>query len=143
MIRPATLKDKPVIQQMVLKETSRYPLRPDIHKIQDALQEVIEAGRHYAMVAERDGQVEGALLAITNENLWAQRKTCTVVFWMSRSPGDGAALLRRFRQWIKGRRTAIRVAGFSPDIEVDDPRVWELAQRIGFKRYGGSYLYYN
>ncbi len=141
MIRFATVSDLDTLFEMVLKECARYPLRPDQEKIANGLKEILELGRHFAMVAERGGKIEGALLAMTHNNLWAQRANCNVLFWVCPIPGEGADMLRRFRKWVYGRRTAIRVAGFAPDIDVDY-RVWMLASRVGFMRYGGSYLLY-
>jgi hypothetical protein len=85
--------------------------------------------------------VDGVLLAFTSDNAWAQRQNCAVMLWVSKIPGAGAMMLRDFRDWMQGRR-AIRVAGFAPDVELD-PRVWIIAERIGFERHGGAYLLYN
>lgn len=141
MIRPATRDDFEALFELVLKNCAHYPLRPDEEKIESGLKEMIDQGRHFAMVAERGGKIEGALLAMTHSNLWAQRANCGVLLWVSEIPGDGAAMLRRFKKWVYGRRTAVRVAGFTPDIETDH-RVWKLVERVGFKRYGGAYLLY-
>ena len=55
--------------------------------------------------------------------------------------GGGAALLREFRNWIVPRR-GVKVAGMSPDLDIDK-RALQLAERIGFKKNGGAYLIYN
>ena len=141
-IRPATLADRDALVLMAREESARYPhLRFDMQKTRALVTDAISAARHYALVAEEDKVVKGALLAFTSDNAWAQRKNCAVMFWVSSIPGTGAAMLRQFRDWVKSRR-AIKVAGFAPDIDVD-PRVWSLAERIGFERHGGAYLLYN
>ena len=124
-----------------MEQTELYPrLRPDPDKIRALIVDSISAPRHYAFVVQ-DRKVDGVLLAFTSNNAWAQRQNCAVMLWVSKIPGAGAAMLRDFRDWMQGRR-AIRVAGFAPDVELD-PRVWILAERIGFERHGGAYLLYN
>ncbi len=120
-----------------------YPrLRPDTAKIRSLGIEAISTAKHYALVAvHEDGSLMGALIAFTSTNAWAQRQNTHVMLWISMAPGVGAAMLRQFRDWVLSRR-AIKVAGFSPDVDLD-PRIWKLAERIGFKRYGGAYLLYN
>ncbi len=141
-IRSATLADRDAILLMAREEAKRYPrLKFDMQKTQALIIDAISAARHYALVAEENGVVKGALLAFTSDNVWAQRKNCAVMFWVSAIPGAGATMLRQFRDWVKSRR-AIRVAGFAPDVDLD-PRVWKLAEKIGFERHGGAYLLYN
>lgn len=144
IIRPATLADRVTLTAMAFEHAQEsYPrLKPDVEKMSGLVIEAISTSRHYAWVAERDdGKVRGAIIGLTNNNAWAQRQNCAVMFWVSLIPGAGATLLRGFRDWVKERR-AIRVAGFAPDIDLD-PRVWILAERIGFERHGGAYLLYN
>lgn len=144
IIRPATLSDLNRIIDIATEATLMYPrMRMDKAKIKALGVDAISAARHYALVTERDegGYIDGVLIAFVTENAWAQRQNAQVMLWVSRSPGSGAAMLRKFRDWVKSRR-AIKVAGFAPDLDLD-PRVLELAERIGFKRHGGAYLLYN
>lgn len=144
IIRPATLADKNVLMAISLSHAEElYPrMKPDIAKIDGLVTEAISTAKHYAWVAERDdGKVRAAVVAFTTDNAWAQRQNSAVMLWVSVIPGAGATLLRGFRDWVLSRR-AIRVAGFAPDVELD-PRVWKLAERIGFERHGGAYLLYN
>lgn len=141
LIRPATLSDQDRILDLAMEQTELYPrLRPDPDKIRALIVDSISAPRHFAIVVQ-ERKVDGVLLAFTSNNAWAQRQNCAVMLWVSKIPGAGAAMLRDFRDWMQGRR-AIRVAGFAPDVELD-PRVWILAERIGFERHGGAYLLYN
>jgi hypothetical protein len=141
IIRPAVLADQTRILDLALEQAELYPrMRPDTDKMKALIVDSISAPRHYAIVVQ-EHQVDGVLLAFTSNNAWAQRQNCAVMLWVSKVPGEGATLLRSFRDWVKGRR-AIRVAGFAPDVELD-PRVWILAERIGFERHGGAYLLYN
>jgi len=143
IIRPATLSDLNRILDIAMETAVMYPnMRPDQRKMRALGVDAISAARHYALVTEReDGFIDGVLIAFVTDNAWSQRQNAQVMLWVSRFPGSGAAMLRKFRDWVKSRR-AIKVAGFAPDVELD-PRVLELAERIGFKRHGGAYLLYN
>lgn len=140
-IRPATLADRKAVLALAYEQADKYPLKRDLRKMDALFTDVVSAARHYALVAEEGGVVKGALLAFTSDNAWAQRQNCGIMFWVSKISGAGAAMLRQFRDWVKSRR-AIKVAGFAPDVDLD-PRVWVLADRIGFQRHGGAYLLYN
>lgn len=142
IIRPATLSDRNAVLALAYEQAEKYPLlRRDAPKMNELFTDVVSAARHYGFVAEQNGEVKGVLLAFTVNNAWAQRQSCGVMLWVSKIPGAGAEMLRQFRDWIKSRR-AIKVAGFAPDVDLD-PRVWMLAERIGFQRHGGAYLLYN
>jgi hypothetical protein len=144
MIRPATLHDVDAIFEIAMNETVRYPLlQPDRAKIRKGIVRSISAAKHFAWVSEsRAGIVKGALIGLTSDNLWAQRQNCLVTLWISEIVGDGARLLRAFKMWVQSRRV-IRIAGFVIDTNHIDRRAWKLAEHIGFKRYGGTYLMYN
>jgi hypothetical protein len=142
VIRPAVLADKEVILDVLEPYTDRYPVRADYDRAKKALTQMLSGREHFTWVSEDDdGTVCGVLLGLTGDNLWAQRKNCNILAWVSTIPGDGAKLLREFRNWVRSRR-AIKVAGMCPDLDVD-PRIWQLAERIGFKKHGGSHLLYN
>ena len=142
IIRPATLSDLGQLLELAMEQASNYPeLKPDRDKIRALIIDGLSTAKHWAHVVDEGNRITGALFAFTTENVWAQRQNSAVMFWVSKTPGAGATMLRRFRDWVKTRR-AIRVAGFAPDIDLD-PRVWQLAERIGFQRYGGAYLLYS
>ena len=145
IIRPATLADLDAIIDIAMEQTLKYPrLRAEKHKIKALITKSISAARHFSWVVERDtGQIDGALIAFTADNAWAQRQHCSVILWVCShwSAGGGVAMLRQFRDWVLSRR-AIKVAGFTPDVDLD-PRVWMLAEKVGFKPSGGAYLLYN
>jgi hypothetical protein len=139
MIRPATMFDAQQIVDLAVPLMAKYPLMADVGRTRDLMRLLISSRAHFAWVADNDGAVTGALLAATGDNAWAKKKHSAVLLWLSRTAGDGAALLRKYRDWVL-TRPVIRVAGFSPDINDIDPRAWKLAERIGFERHGGSYL---
>ena len=143
MIRPATLADLNAIFEIALIEANRYPkLLPDRQKIRKGITAAISSAKHFVWVSEDDGRVNGALVAVSSNNLWAQRENCLVALWKARVVGDGRKMMKEFLKWVDARRI-IRVAGIVPDNNEIDPLVWSLAERLGFRKHGGAYLLYN
>ena len=144
MIRPATLADLETIIAIGEAEARVYDrLKPDFKKIRKIGIMAISSANHFCWVSEdRPGNVTGALVAVSSDNLWAQRQNCIVTLWKSMVVGDGRRMMREFLKWVDTRRI-IRVAGIVPDNNQTDPRVWNLMERLGFRRYGGAYLIYN
>ena len=144
MIRPAILADVDAIFSIAVHETAGYDrLRLDVDKIRKGITQAISSARHFAWVAvDSQDRPCGALIGLTSENLWAQRKNCFIALWASDIPGEGRKLLKEFRDWVLSRR-AIRVAGFVPDSDHVDWRAYAIAERMGFKRNGGTFLLYN
>ena len=75
------------------------------------------------------------------KSAWARKHFVTVTAWVSNVPGEGATMLRMFKQWFTGR-AAIRAAGFYFDTPFVDERVADLIERIGFAQHGGAFLLY-
>ena len=121
-----------------------YPrLKFDKEKVRKVLIEVISSAKHFCWVSEHpDKFVTGGIIGTVSNNMWAQRQVCNIPMWTAAEPGDGTKLLMELRKWITSRR-AVKVAGFAPDTDDIDPRVWKLASMLGFKQYGGAYLFYN
>jgi len=143
MIRPATLHDVDAIFIIALQETSFYEgLHPDDEKIRDGITKAISTAKHFVWVSENGDGVSGVLIGLTSRNLWAQRFNCIVPLWTSKIIGDGRKLLLAFKTWVQPRR-AIRIAGFVCDSDHIDQRAFNLAERMGFTRCGGAYLFYN
>jgi hypothetical protein len=140
-IRPATMGDMEVVLQLAKEQAKRYPLKVDQSKMVQLFREGVSSAQNFVWVVEDEGRVGGVIAAFTADNLWAQRRNCNIVLWVSEVPGGGAALLRKFRDWVKPRH-GVKVAGMSPDLDIDG-RALRLAERIGFKKHGGSYLLYN
>lgn len=138
MIRPATLADGKMILELVSPYVERYPLTPDPIKMKQILGTAISSAQHFAYVDEVDGEIQGVLIGMSGDNLWARKRNCNILAWIAKVPGQGAALLRHFRDWVS-QRPILRVAGACPDIDLDE-RVWRLAERIGFERHGGAFL---
>lgn len=144
MIRPATLGDVKAIAHIANRYAQLYPLlRPSKEKINALVIDAISSARHFCYVSEDHyGDVTGVIAGMCNENTWAERQACHIMLWVSKVVGDGRKMLAELKKWIRSRR-AVRVVGFAPDTDAIDPRVWTLVQRIGFRKAGGAYLYYN
>lgn len=118
-----------------------YPqLRIDVKRVSDQLEN--PSRFDYAKVVQYEGAVRGALIARVGPNLWAQRDHAAILLWYCNLPGGGAKLLRNFREWVSSTRR-IRVAGFAHDTVHMNTTMLKLAERVGFKRNGGAYLFYN
>ena len=143
MIRPAVLADADVIFDLAVESAQGYErLHMDYDKMRKGIRNAISSATHFAWVSEVESYVDGVLIGLTGENLWAQRKNCIVALWKANTPGEGRKLLAEFRAWVRSRR-AIRVAGIVPDSNHVDWRAYALADRMGFKRNGGVFLLCN
>lgn len=143
MIRPATLADLNAINEIAHIEAAKYAkLLADPKKIRAGITTAISSAKHFCWVSEDDGRVNGALVALSSNNLWAQRDNCIVALWKACVVGDGRKMMREFLKWVDARRI-IRVAGIVPDNNHVDPLVWSLVERLGFRKCGGAYLLYN
>jgi hypothetical protein len=91
MIRPAILHDVDAIFDIAMSEAERYEMiRPDKEKMRKGIIQSISSARHFAWVSEdRAGVVKGALIGLTSDNLWAQRKNCLISLWKTTVVGDG------------------------------------------------------
>lgn len=143
-IRRATSKDaRDIFEACKNVAQALYPeMKMDVEKVSDGVRLAIKDNTHFVWVSEdNEGKFAGALIALSGQNLWAQRKHAHVVFWVCSFRGDGAALLREFRKWVRATR-AIRIAGLFPDCDIDE-RALVLAERIGFKKHGRAFLMLN
>lgn len=141
-VREATVADRPAILAIATELSKQYPgLKKDVEKMHGAITEVITSPKYFSQVSEIDGEIKGVILCITQEHMWAQRKTSNVVLWYSGVPGEGVKLLRAYRAWIK-RNRAVKIAGMCPDTDLS-PRTLRIAELVGFEKHGGSYLLYN
>jgi hypothetical protein len=143
MIRDATRADRSVLTLIGKVQAKRYPkLKADVEKIHEVVTEAIDNPGHYCRVlVDGDKTIRGALLALTCDHLWAQRKSSQIIAWYANQPGAGAKLLRDYRDWVKSGRF-VKVAGMTPDLDLD-PRILKIAERTGFTKHGGAYLLYN
>ena len=144
MIRKATFKDKHAIFEIACEQARRkHPeLKADVARMTGAVAAVVQDPAHFAWVAvDTEDKVKGALVAVTCDNLWAQRKHSQILLWQSDLPGEGLRLLIQYRKWVEAQR-ALRFAGLAPGTEVD-ATVWKIAERAGFKAASEARILYN
>ncbi len=99
--------------------------------IEETARACIASAQHFAWVAEKDGRVQGALVAMTQPLVLYERSYANVLMWdCTRVPGAGVALMREFVRWVKGR-PAIKLVQYTGERNAD-PRVAKLVQRLGF-----------
>ena len=141
MLRPATLSDLADIVGFAEQHAEKYPyLQPNGDKIKKLITMAISSASSFAYVDDTDGKVTGALVGLTNENMWANKHNCQIVVWRSDRNGAGRELLRKFKTWIEPRR-AIRIAGVVFDFDTRKG-VKHLLEQNGFSKHGGAYLWH-
>lgn len=118
-----------------------YPeLIPDIGKEVALLQQWVADTTQYTRCVGGSGHPDAVLIAKTGDNAWATRKHATIMLWYSAKPGAGAALLRDFREWVRGQKQ-IALAGFMDDFGVRHG-LRRLVTRAGFEQRGGAYCFF-
>lgn len=145
MIRAMVAADHPAIRIRGEALAARmYPeLIPDVAKEVELLKE-LGIQPNYARVVGPIGEPKAALLARVVHNAWATKKCAVVMLWYSDIPGQGLALLRDFRRWVKDHPQIV-LAGFSSDWWSgisEHYAVESIARRVGFAPRGGSSLFY-
>jgi len=133
-IRPAVLSDIPAIVDIAVESVSNDPLPVKVDKgsMADTARDAIAGNQHFLWVSEVDGQVVGAVCAVSEKSFWYERQQCSVLLYYTRVPGEGIKLLRELARWIKSR-PVIKVAVMELEPGCD-PRLIKFLQRIGFSR---------
>ena len=142
MIRPAALSDLSALLEMALDHAKNHEgvLTANEDKIKRAIRSAISSASSFAAVSETNGKIDGALLGVTSENLWANKHNCQILIWKSSRAGVGVELLRAFKEWLMPRK-AIRIAGLVFDFEVRKG-VKRILTANGFAQRGGAYLWH-
>ncbi len=142
MIRAVETADLPVIRAAgEALAVKLYPeLIPAIDKEVDLLRQLATDTTQYAKAVGKPGEPRAVLVAKTGDNLWATRRHATILLWYSEIPGAGAALLRDFREWVRGQKS-MALAGLMDDFGFDD-RLKKLLQREEFVERGGAYVFF-
>lgn len=100
-------------------------------KVKEVATDCVSSARHFAMVAEVNGMVEGAVCAFANENLFHKRQQASVVQFYTRAPGEGIKLLRELLKWYQSR-PALRALYFTLEHRAD-PRIIKMLRRLGLQ----------
>lgn len=141
VVRKATTRDVPRIVELAVESVSNNPLPLVIDReaIRDSITEIIASPQHYGVVAEVDGKVVGAVGAHTSPGFWFKRMQCNVLMFYTRTPGAGAAMIRDFTAWVKGR-PIIKMAVFCLEPNMD-PRIGKMLRRLGYTHEFPSFAY--
>ena len=107
-------------------------------KMELLAKECVSATCNFAWVAEKDGEITGAVCAIVTDMLFYERKQATVLQFFCNQPGEGVKLLREFMKWCEAR-PAIKMACFTLEYKVD-PRIGLVLKRLGLKQELPVYL---
>ena len=105
----------------------------------ETTREAIASKQHFVWVSEIEGEVVGAVGAMSERSFWYERQQCSVMLYYTRKPGEGIKLLRQFGKWVKSR-PVIKVAVIELEPETD-PRMLKLLDRIGFGRQSMNCTY--
>lgn len=141
MIREAKPSDVKAIVDLAVESVSRNPLPVNIDReaMADTTREAISGASHFVWVSEIDGEVVGAVGAMSEKSFWYERQQCSVLLYYARVPGEGLKLIRKLAEWIKSRPTIkVAVMELEPDA---DPRLVKYLQRIGFARLSTNCSY--
>ena len=132
MIRKADYADVPHIVRLGIDGLNAYPAkgqRIDTEKLQHIARTCVANERHFAWVAEHEGQVVGALCAVVVDQDVFQRKIASCVqFWCPQA-GEGIKLMREFMGWARPQRK-VKAIMFSMEAGAD-PRIGDLLERLG------------
>ena len=141
LIRRAQLMDLKAIVDLAVESVSNNPLPLVVDRaaMLETAAELIKHGQHFAYVAEKDGEVVGALGAATQAGFWHKRMACSVLMFYSRVAGAGIALMREFARWVKAR-PAIKLAIYTLEPGMD-PRIGKFLRRLGFTHESPTYAY--
>ena len=106
-------------------------LRIDEDKVKAIATECISAPCNFCWVAEKDGEIVGAVTAIVHPMAFYERNQASVVQFYCKDPGQGIKLIRELLSWAKGR-PAIKMVCFTLECRAD-PRIGKLLKRLGLQ----------
>jgi len=143
MIRKLEVADSPMVRTtMQTMAATMYPeLIPDIEKVHWLIRDATSSDKHYARVVGPVGEPKAVLVARVQQNMWAAKKSATVLLWYSKQPGAGAALMRDFKKWV-AKDPQVVMAGLSMDWHGKKNEIACLLVRMGFTDRGGSLVYF-
>jgi hypothetical protein len=98
-------------------------------KVYNVATECVSSSNNFAWVAEKDGEVVGAVCAIVHPIMFYEKRQASVVQYYCTDPGQGIKLLREFMRWAEGR-PVIKMICFTLEIN-SDPRIGDLLAKLG------------
>tara|TARA_R110000803_G_scaffold5230_8_gene17365 strand:+ start:759 stop:1202 length:444 start_codon:yes stop_codon:yes gene_type:complete len=132
IIRKATPNDIPDIVRLGLEALNVDPyenLRICEDKVKAAALECVSAPCNFCWVAEKDGEVLGAVSAIVHPMAFYERSQASVIQFYCKDPGQGVKLIRELLNWVD-TRPAIKMVCFTLECR-PDPRIGKLLKRLG------------
>jgi hypothetical protein len=148
VIRPAAPKDIPAIEELVFAALATVDygrLVPSRERIRANLREAITNRQHFARVVEQDGRVVGALIAVTNDLPWAERRAASLAFWWAPGTNEGVNLFRSFIRWAM-ERPVIKAIGVTFDFRsLPQERLRKLSRlfgRAGMEPTPGTFIWF-
>lgn len=144
MIRPATHADihKIIALAEAMHGESRYAAHPwDTRKVGDLVRGLVESPDGFAMVAERDGELIGGMLAVVAFAFYSSVTRVAEDFGIFVLPGKrgglaGSQLLEAYLDWARGKG-AIPRAGITTGIAPEQTA--RLFAAHGFTAVGTIY----
>ena len=131
-IRKAAPDDIPSIMKLGLDalESDAYEnLVISRTKVYSLATECVSSSSNFAWVAEKDGEIVGAVCALAHTMLFYERSQASVVQFYCKSPGDGIKLLRELMKWFNSR-PVLKMICFTLEVKAD-PRIGKLLNRLG------------
>lgn len=116
------------------------PLVLSRERVRSVIRHIETSQQDFHLVAEHDGQIVGAIAAITSPMLWFERWEATVVMCRATFPGAGAEMVRRLMAWAKDDPRVKRVVF---PLEFDAPKAMARFLRMnGFGQPQGAAVAY-
>lgn len=142
MIRPARVADLPAMVDLALgfHDKSVYSIyKTDPKRMRMSLLEVISNRTGFAVVAEHGGKITG-MLAGAKQELWFTRQLyASDIIFVSRQPGDGARMVRKFESWaFSDARVKEVTLAISSGIHPEGTS--KLYEALGFEYLGPMYM---
>jgi hypothetical protein len=148
-IRNATPSDIKAITELGIESleiNDPYPeLRIDPYKVKDMATTVVSSASNFAWVSEIDGEVVGAVCALSHDCMFYERKQLSVVMYYCRVPKDGGRLIKKLVKWYR-KRPALKLcmftleAGRDPIEKAKSEKVGRFLIKLGLKKELPNYV---
>ena len=136
-IRHATIHDLKAVAALGIEALEKNPL-PNMVISRDRVLDhatvcITDAGSYCAVVEDDDGQVVGALSALTHEMMFYERRQSSVLQCYCKLKPWGLWLIKDFLRWTRSRRV-IKLITFTLDSAdpEEQERFAHLLERVGF-----------
>ena len=134
LIRKATPSDLSDVVRLGIEALNIDPyeqLRICEDKVKQLATECISAPCNFCWVAEKDGEIVGAVSALVHPMAFYERSQASVIQFYCTSPGLGIKLIRELLSWV-ATRPAIKMVCFTLECRAD-PRIGKLLKRLGLQ----------